>query len=252
MPDMFEQICKEFNLEIEAESSCFSGVNLETHVNTYWYKKTGFHVDNPPNNSILSRKYKVDTNEVITPTTIDKILEVNYKYIFLQEQPNYILNAELREKSTKPSLKIIDSLANRSNSKIFLAQTYTGKSDEKACLKIKECQNGDCNDKYYCSDDFQSFEEKTDTLVRIYNNVALEFGFRTIPIAEVFEHFRKNQPQIELYKQGSHPTKNGSFIMACIHYFSITNQKDFTKMEFNPVRKDFDVITKELLVFFSK
>nr|WP_299206812.1 hypothetical protein [uncultured Brumimicrobium sp.] len=252
MPEMFEQICKEYDLELEVESSCFSGVNLMTHTNTFWYKNKGFNVYNPPTNSVLSKKYKVDTCKAVLPTTIDKIITDNYRYIFLQEQPNYIFNSELRNVYTKPSIKIIDSLTQKNQAELFLAQTYTGKKAEQLCLAMTKCEAGECDKLFYCSHDFKSFEEMTDTIVNIYKEITIDLGIKTIPIAEVFEHFRKQQPRIKLYKQGNHPTKQASFIMACTHFYSITGKKDYTEMVKKPFRKHFDLISDELLIFFNE
>jgi hypothetical protein len=250
MPHMFEKVCENFNLNLTKEQSTYSGVSLKTHTSIFWYKKKGIDVETLKKYKELQDKFKVNSSKTIYPTTIEKIVNNNFKYIFIQEQQNYILNTFLRNNYTLPALKQFDSIK-KEGTKIFLFQGYTGINYGKRCLKFTVCQQKKCVDEFYCSPDFKSFEEMNDTIINLYNSISQKIACEISPISQVFEQFRKNQPKLKLYKKGNHPTKQASFIIACVYFASISKTKNFDKLTYNPHLKNFKKIKAELTLFFQ-
>ena len=68
-----------------------------------------------------------------------------------------------------------------------------------------------------------------------YAGVADETPAIVIPIGNIWQRFKNDFPNIELYStDGSHPTLHGSYLTACVIYSSIFNE-DPVKLSYLPV-----------------
>ncbi len=249
MPKMFEKISIEFGLNFIVDQSTFSGVSLEHHRTIYWKGNKGVDVTSLMKIKELQIKFKVDTTKPIYSTTIQKVKDGNYDFLLVQEHPGYILNSDIRKFFTIPNLLSIDSIQN--NDKIILQQVYIGKKYGQKCMQILNKYSKDSMIKTYCSSVFNSYQEMNDTIISIYNTISTLTGVKIAPVSEVFEYFRLNNPKIKLYKTGNHPTKQASFIIACVYFSSITNEYNFEKLKYNPNLRKSKLIKSELTNFYK-
>lgn len=250
MPEMFSEICSNLKINVYVECSARPGYSLTNHVSSYVYKKRGFNVNSPPNNRILKIKYKVDTLKPILPTTISLIKENNFDQVIIQEQPNYLFNETLRDSLSFPAL---DSLKYHSGqeSKFYISSLYTGRGLEKSCLTVKKCSTGGCDFVYYCPPEFKSYGQLCDSLNSYAENMALKVNGKVLPITDVFEFFRLNLPELSLYKQGNHPTKEASFILASVYVACIYGKRDFEQFCIKKRIKRRDEVLTVLTSFFE-
>jgi len=168
------------------------------------------------------------------PPAIEKILSKNWNIVILQDAPVPLLIPEERICYETAVVKF-DSLIKSKNGKTLLFQNYTlSNTPVRFChpseavelmmeglvdttlLGIKE---------FCCSDSFQNSTQEFLALEKEVKNMANNIHAQIAPIGYTFEVCKKKYPEINLYSTGNHPSKEGSYLISCVFYKSITGEK---------------------------
>ena len=130
---------------------------------------------------------------------IEELNSTNYDYIIIQEQStSNFRNYESFLTSAKEILKIADGV------EVRLYQTWAYEEGSQLL-----------------NDYGLTHDEMYQNIVDSYHNVSAITGIKINPVGDVFEAFINQYPDIKLYTDGNHANRAGSYLSACVHYFSL-------------------------------
>lgn len=202
MPQTLEKMLLEQNYYATVESVTQGGYRLSDHVQTQNYGMFGINA--------ASDKQS---------TTIKKILSDKWNFIIFQEAPLLYLVPSASKDISEPATEKLSKYARMTKSKIALFQLYT--LDE---YPSKYYYNNVISPTKsdYCSDSFINSNQEFHCIEYICNKIAKENKLDVVKIGLAFELCKNKYKKIKLYDGTFHPSKEGSYLIACMLFSYIT------------------------------
>lgn len=221
MPQTVQKMLNETHPNIKIEQSTFPGMSLSSHLDNIIESRT--------ENGISTRK-KVEGE--ITETE-KKISEKKWNVVILQEGTIRLLIPEAREYKVETAISAIKKLITNQNCKFILFKTWPLKKEyPKEYCYPKQAINHLLEKNKYCSPLIESLEHEMKLLNESYDLVAKNNQLIQSENGNKFFEVITNHPEIELYEDGSHPSKYGSFLNACVFYKMLTD-KNASELKYN-------------------
>ena len=217
MPRTVQRMIDEQHLQIKIDQSTFPGVSLSTHLmrineGTSWRR----------------------THDNELSPTVKKILCGHWDLIILQESPVTVLIPRSGKYNFEPALSKLDSIIKLKKSRTALYQPYALDEYPKhycypdAAIRMNMpdpgCQVGEKS--RCCSDTFHNTTEEFEYMAKAFDTASKSINADVVRIGLAFEQCRTKYPHIPLYesKGDEHPSKEGSYLIACMFYKYITGQ----------------------------
>jgi len=223
MPSLLQAMLDESADNYEIEQSTYAGYTLKGHLD---HIIIGEHQDGV---------YTRQKEEGETTATIKKLEANNYDYIILQEQTGGAAIPEMREIFLTKTLARYEDLIDTNKTKIILFQNFPIQKN----YPRKYCKSID--DKKYCSELFNNLEEEMAVIRRGFEGSKKD----VVKVGEAYYEVIKNHPEINLYSDESHPSKEGAFLSALVFYQYFTKGKT-TQLKYiaNLNVKDADILKR--------
>jgi hypothetical protein len=205
MPNMLQAMFNEKNIPITINQSTYSGYSLKSHLD--------LKIIGAENKNVYTRPKHL--NET---TATEKILlaDTIYEHIIIQERTTLAVLDSLNNNETKLSIKSIKELANH-NSKIWLFQNFPSNKD----YPKQYCTTNNTQ-KQICTDSIRNLSQEIDKIKIAFKE--LGENYNVVRIGESFGEVLENRMDINLYADSSHPSKEGSFLIALNFYSCLTNE----------------------------
>jgi hypothetical protein len=127
-------------------------------------------------------------------TTIDIIKNGNFDIIILQ---NHSMSAFNRSDSLQYYGQLMSELADESDSKVYLYETWSRTWDP--------------------------FMQEV--ISNAYEDLASKIGAQVVPVGKAWQKARQLRPELSLYdSDGSHPNSTGTYLTACVFYAVLTGK----------------------------
>jgi hypothetical protein len=138
--------------------------------------------------------------------TIEMIRGQSWHYVILQEQSVIPANPADREAHMYPAVRDLNAEIQDSGGETFLFLTWGRQGG------IPELG-------------YVNFSEMQDALTEGYLGIADELDILVAPVGEAWRYFVERGSGSELWQpDGSHPSKSGSYLAACVFYAVMFNQ----------------------------
>ena len=141
-----------------------------------------------------------------SPMTLDKIEQGQWDFVALQEQSRIPAIAEERDERMYPAVRVLDSKIRESGGSTVLFMTWAprnglaGVEQEEYAAAQAQLQSG-------------------------YMAIANELDAMVAPVGIAWQGAVAQDPQLSLWKtDGLHPTKEGTYLSACVFYAVILRQ----------------------------
>jgi len=226
MPQTLQKMIDEKGIKIKIEQETPPGYNLVSHAK---FRENG------------GNAVRIDKDEAAP--TVQRILSRNWDIVILQEAPIEILIPDKRYYCAEPALKYLDSIIKSKHATTIIYQNYALPK-----YPVKYCsQNGPHNIIFRqmafdpqqqmviqgdsaCSDSFQNSEQEFTLLRDQYNKLAGMIHADLAEVGHYFELCKKHHPEIQLYDSAddSHPSREGSYLIACVFFHSLTKEQAHT------------------------
>ena len=142
------------------------------------------------------------SNHITASETTDKIANTAWDYIILQEQ-SVVTHPEI---SMYPAVREINKLVESIGAKTVLFMTW-GRKDG------------------LVSAGYPDYQKMQAQIANNYYQIADELDLTVVPVGLVWQNVRTEYPEIRLWNpDGSHPSKAGSYLAACVFYEVLTGE----------------------------
>jgi hypothetical protein len=224
MPQILQKMFDEQRLNIKVDQLNPFVMDLAMHATSVW-------------NPLTANSYSASLAEKNqTPTTIKKILSEKWDMVVLKEVTGNTLIPAISTYVSEPAIRILDSVVKRVNSKTVLFESHSDYyyPDQQCFPKgiFSECSKRfpipimQTKDNY-CSDSFRNSKEEFHAIETSCNQLAKKIKAGIVRVGFVWELCKKQYPEIPLYesKYNDRPSKQGSYLIACVFYRYITKLK---------------------------
>lgn len=90
------------------------------------------------------------------------------------------------------------------------------------CVKILLYMTWGYENGYHYKEELSSYEQMSDAIEQGYRYLGSIYDLPIVPVGNVWKEVRKNYPELDLYQDDEHhPTKLGSYVVACSFYSAI-------------------------------
>jgi hypothetical protein len=221
MPQTLQRMMDEKKLNIKIEQLTYGGFRLAQYATLIDYVENG-------------NKYsrKVRKNEV--PVGVKTILSKKWDFVVLQEAGGCPLVPYFQMYSFEPTLIFFDSIIKSIKGKTVLYQDYPGtKFPKQLYLEKRQIDSNfafPANANYSPnilistrSNHFNNSGEQFHEIKKVYDKMAKKLNAGLVKVGYAFEEFKKTNKDISLYESdNSHPSSEGSYLIACLFYKYIT------------------------------
>lgn len=220
MPQILQKMMDETHPNIEIEQITFPGVSLDSHIN--------YMIDPNKENS----RYEKQPSD--TTSTEKMILQKNWDVIVLQEGTVRLLIPEARDSLTIPAIKKIKKLATNKQCRFILFHTWNSNRNDfpKEYCYPSSIITGIIDDTKFCSEIINNPAEEAVLIDHSYSSAAEATQIEKSNNGTIAYDFVKTHPNINIYEDDQHPSKEGAFLNACIFYKMLTDENP-SKLKFN-------------------
>lgn len=159
--------------------------------------------------------------------TLTKLNSKNWDYVVLQEATVRVLIDEVIEYNVEPTIIKFDSIIKLKKAKMILYQSYpVSEYPNKYCYpsflikpEIPEVQ--------YCSDSLLNSVQEFNKIEASFKRISELITCEIAPVGLSFELCKRKYPELMLFESSSdkHPSRLGSYLIACVFYRHLTGQK---------------------------
>ena len=217
MPGMVQKMIDERKLNIKIEQLTISGMGLgvfATHAQ---------HED--------GALYRCENNEI--PIGVRAILSKKWDLVILQERGGEELIPCHRIYTFEPALIFLDSVIRSIKARTVVYQDYAGNSFPYHICDYNSFEENEVSTKVSapnllisrCSINFDNSEQEFKEIEQAYYSITKKLNAKMVKIGYAFELFKKTNKSINLYdKDNTHPSPQGSYLIACLFYKNITGE----------------------------
>lgn len=135
---------------------------------------------------------------------IAKLESADYQYLIVQEQSS---SNFLYPDAFLFAVEHLKYIVSEYDVEILLYQTWAYEENSSSLLNVH-----------------LTYEEMHQLVTEAYHEVSRATGVAINPVGEVFDAFKRQYPEHRLYTDGNHANTAGSYLSACVHYYSLFNE----------------------------
>lgn len=226
MPQTVQKMIDEKKIKMKIEQVTADGSTLTGHAK--------FRVDQKSSGNSM----RVKKGE--TTPAVEKILSKSWTAVILQESTIPLLIPEQRRYWVAPAVIYFDSLIRVRNGKTILYQNYAlQEHPQKYCfsygasdaifrrMAFDPGQRMELPTNAVCSDSFLSSNDEFAVIKKEFDSLAIKIGASVAEVGHYFEQCKQQHPEIQLYMGAgdNHPSKEGSYLMACVFFKTLTKER---------------------------
>jgi hypothetical protein len=146
------------------------------------------------------------SDHAASPTTLDKIKQHNWDFVVLQEQSTIPAIAEQRDEYMIPAIRLLDRSIGESGANTVLFMAWAHRDGLPAA-------------------GYEDFADMQTQIQSGYMGIADELDALIAPVGIAWQHGIARDAGLDLWQaDGLHPTREGSYLSACVLYATIFQQ----------------------------
>ncbi len=225
MPQTVQKMIDEKKIKMKIEQVTADGSTLTGHAK--------FKVDQKSSGNSMRVKKGEST------PAVEKILSKSWTAVVLQESAISVLIPEQRRYWVTPAVMYFDSLIKARSGRTILYQNYALQEyPQKYCfsygasdaifrrMAFDPGQQMELPANAACSDSFLNSGEEFAVFKKEQDSLAAKTGASVAEVGHYFELCKQQHPEIQLYAgaSDSHPSKEGSYLIACVFFKTLTKE----------------------------
>jgi hypothetical protein len=167
------------------------------------------------------------SQHLTSESTLKKLNSQSWDIVVLQEGTIWTLIPEVVQYQVKPALVKLDSIIKAKGGRTVLYQSYSLSMYPARYCCPSNLIGSTLKEKEYCSAKLMNSKQEFEIIQNSFHELNNLIGSETALVGTSFELCKKKFPELMLFesREDPHPSKLGSYLIACIFYRVLTGEK---------------------------